>query len=65
MARKHLIGTVGIDAVRVQSIHIVEELAPRFLAEGLVHDGEYPVHITLSKDGRVASVTVTFLDEDG
>lgn len=28
-------------------------------------DGEYPVEITLAKDGRVASVTVTFLpDED-
>lgn len=27
-------------------------------------DGEYPVEITLNGDGRVASVTVTFIRED-
>lgn len=27
-------------------------------------DGEYPVEVTLNKEGRVASVTITFIRED-
>lgn len=28
-------------------------------------DGEYPIEVTLTREGRVASVTITFIDEDG
>ena len=101
MPRKHLIGTVGIDAGMLylgDPCYVIDrglgkmdwnefldkmyaaspegEDARYWPVKGFMGmaeftaghvvttgwgDGEYPVHVTFAEDGRIASVTVTFL----
>lgn len=98
MARKILIGTVGVDTAQLyigEPCYLIGEPLGKMEWGAFMHmlqpeeaqwwtvngtqgkvtfpagmvvktgygDGEYPVHITRTKDGEVASVTITFIRE--